>query len=90
MPTVSVDAGNDGPPSLRATVIGVSGVDFPPGSAVNIAAEGRRGTAQVGPDGAFDWNTLVRPKLACNAAVVAVVHGADGVRVTGETEVFCP
>jgi hypothetical protein len=44
----------------------------------------------VRADGGFDWSASIRPKLACNAAVTAVVHGSDGIEVTQSTEVFCP
>lgn len=95
MPTLVVDAGNDGPPSLRATHVSVTGSDFPPGTNVNIKVSSGptrplRGTADVRADGGFDWSASIRPKLACNAAVTAVVHGSDGIEVTQSTEVFCP
>jgi hypothetical protein len=91
MPTVFVNAGNDGPPSRGpATGISVIGSDFPPGSVVNIRAAGRHGTASVGADGQFDWDFTVRPALGCGSTVQAVVFGTDGIRVEGEGEVFCP
>jgi len=95
MPTLVVDAGNDTPGGPnRPTSIGVSGSDFPPGSAVNIKVSAGshtlRGTADVRPDGSFDFSASVRPKLGCNSAVIAVVHGSDGIEVEGRTEVFCP
>ena len=43
MATLAVDAGNDGPPSLRATHVSVTGSDFPPGTNVNIKVSGERG-----------------------------------------------
>jgi hypothetical protein len=94
MPTLEVNAGNDGPPSHRATDVTVAGSDFPPGTAVNIkvsagAARPLRGTANVRADGSFDWSASYRPKLSCNTAVGAVVHGSDGLQVTASTEVFC-
>jgi|SRR6185437_4965328 hypothetical protein len=93
MPKVTVDAGNDSggrPP--RPTSIGVSGEDFPPGSAVNIKVDpgNLRGTAQVRADGRFDWSGDVRPQLKCETSVSAVVHGADGIEVEGQDNVFCP
>jgi hypothetical protein len=90
-PTVSVNAGNDGPPSKpRSTGISVLGSNFPPGTVVNIKAAGRRGTARVEADGQFDWDFSVRPPLSCGSTVVAVVHGSDGLQVEGQGEVFCP
>ena len=91
MPTVFVNAGNDGPPNKpRTTGISVMGENFPPGIVVNIKAAGRRGTALVGADGNFDWDFSVRPPLGCGATVQAVVHGSDGLTVEGEGDVFCP
>ena len=78
MPTVFVNAGNDGPPNKpRTTGISVMGENFPPGTVVNIKAAGRRGTALVGADGNFDWDFSVRPPLGCGATVQAVVHGSE-------------
>ena len=92
-PTVEVDAAND-LTSKKAdrTDIGVSGSDFPPGSAVNIKIDpgNLRGTADVRADGKFDWSGSVRPQLACHTPVTATVHGSDGLMVTGEDDVFCP
>ena len=93
--TLDVTAGNDGPPSRRATDVSVGGSDFPPGTTVNIkvvGAGGRslRGTAAVRADGSFDWIAMFRPKLACNATVTAHVHGSDGLHLDANTEVFCP
>src|SRR5262245_14349695 len=95
MATIEIDAGNDGPPSRRATDVFVAGSDFPPGSAVNIKVSAGptrplRGTANVRADGSFDFGASFRPKLACNAGVAVVVHGSDGIHVTASTEVFCP
>jgi hypothetical protein len=95
MPTVEVDAGNDGPPSRRATDVNVAGLGFPPGTTVNIkvtsgAARALRGTAPVRADGSFEWSASFRPKLACQASVTAVTHGSDGIQATGSTDVFCP
>ena len=92
-PTVAVDAGNDVPPKKpKYTSIGVSGSDFPPGSAVNIKVDpgNLRGTADVRADGKFDWSGSVRPQLACHTPVTATVHGSDGITVTGQDDVFCP
>jgi|KBSSwiStaDraftv2_1062776.scaffolds.fasta_scaffold1053042_2 hypothetical protein len=94
-PALEISAGNDGPPSRRATDVFVAGSDFPAGTAVNIkisagGARPLRGTANVRADGSFDWSASVRPKLSCNAAVGAIVHGSDGLQVTASTEVFCP
>jgi hypothetical protein len=79
-------------PKTSHTSIGVSGSDFPPGSAVNIKIEpgNLRGTADVRADGKFDWSGSVRPQLACETHVTATVHGSDGLKVTGEDDVFCP
>jgi hypothetical protein len=91
MPTVNVNAGNDGPPSKpRATGISVLGSNFPPGTVVNIKAAGRQGTARVEADGQFDWSFNVRPPLSCGSTVDAVVHGSDGIKVEGNGDVFCP
>ena len=91
MPTVNVNAGNDGPRSRPpATDISVLGSDFPPGTVVNIKAAGRRGTARVEADGHFDWGVSVRPPLGCGSTVQAVVHGSDGIVVEGQGDVFCP
>ena len=93
MPTVAVDAGNDvAPKKPRYTSVGVSGSDFPPGSAVNIKIDpgNLRGTADVRADGKFDWSGSVRPQLACETHVTATVHGSDGIKVTGEDDVFWP
>jgi hypothetical protein len=90
-PSVFVNAGNDS--SVRpATFTGiiVGGTDFLPGTVVNITLGSRRGTATVGPDGSFEWDVNIRPPLKCAASVSATVHGADGIVVTGEGEVFCP
>ena len=91
-PSVFVDAGNDTPRPLKYTGISVGGAGFPPGTVVNITLDAgpRRGTATVGPDGSFEWNVNIRPPLSCNRVVGATVHGADGIEVTGEGEVFCP
>ena len=93
-PTVTLDAGNDERGPNPPTLIGVSGSDFPPGSAVNISvsAGSRRlgGPANVRADGSFDWSATIRPKLGCDTHVDAVVHGADGIEVTAEAKVFCP
>jgi hypothetical protein len=92
-PTVAVDAGNDDSPHKAShTSVGVSGSDFPPGSAVNIKINpgNLRGTADVRADGKFDWSGSVRPQLACHTPVTATVHGSDGIMVTGEDDVFCP
>ena len=91
MPTVAVDAGSRSQKTSH-TSIGVSGSDFPPGSAVNIKIEpgNLRGTADVRADGKFDWSGSVRPQLACETHVTATVHGSDGLKVTGEDDVFCP
>jgi hypothetical protein len=93
MPTVAVDAGNDvAPKKPRYSSVGVSGSDFPPGSAVNIKIDpgNLRGTADVRADGKFDWSGSVRPQLACETHVTATVHGSDGIKVTGEDDVFWP
>jgi hypothetical protein len=91
VPTVNVNAGNDGPPSEHPeTGISVLGFNFSPGTTVNIEAAGRRGTAVVKADGQFEWDFSVRPPLGCGSTVSAVVHGSDGIRAEGEGEVFCP
>lgn len=96
MSSITVDAGNDVPPSIRATSVGVSGEGFAPATAVNIGVF-------VGPnhvvahtrtvveaDGTFDWAALVRPKLGCATPVRAVVHDASGEEFSATAEVFCP
>ena len=88
-PTISVDAGND-VPGRRFTSVSVSGEDFPAGTAVNIVAKGRRGTATVQADGSFQWSTSFKPPLACGSGVPVTVHGADGIALDGSSEVFCP
>jgi hypothetical protein len=88
-PTISVDAGND-VPGRRFTSVGVFGENFPAGTAVNILAKGRRGTAMVQADGSFQWSTSFKPPLACGANVSVTVHGADGIALEGSSEVFCP
>jgi hypothetical protein len=91
-PSVFVNAGNDSPRPVKYTGITVGGTDFPPGTVVNITldAGSRRGTATVGPDGSFEWNVSIRPPLKCAQGISATVHGADGIVVTAEGEVFCP
>jgi hypothetical protein len=88
-PTISVDAGND-VPGRRYTSVGVWGENFPVGTAVNILASGRRGTAMVAADGSFQWSTSFKPPLACGGTVPVTVHGADGIVLEGASEVFCP
>jgi len=88
-PTISVDAGND-VPGRRYTSVGVFGESFPAGTAVNILAHGRRGTAMVQADGSFQWSTSFKPPLACASGVSVTVHGADGIALEGSSEVFCP
>lgn len=94
MPDIVVDAGNEDAPASRPkhTSIGVSGSDFPPGSAVNIKIDpgNHRGTADVRPDGRFDFVVSVRPQLKCRTVVTATVHGSDGIVVEGKDSVFCP
>jgi hypothetical protein len=94
MPDIVVDAGNEDAPASRPkhTSIGVSGSDFPPGSAVNIKIDpgNHRGTADVRPDGRFDFAVSVRPQLKCRTVVTATVHGSDGIVVEGKDSVFCP
>ena len=91
-PSVFVNAGNDSPRPVKNTAIAVGGTDFPPGTVVNIDldAGSRRGTATVGPDGSFEWDVSIQPPLKCAVGVGATVHGADGIVVTAEGEVFCP
>ena len=91
-PSVFVNAGNDSPRPVKSTGIVVGGADFPPGTAVNINLDARssRGTATVGPDGSFEWDVSIQPPLKCAVGVGATVHGADGIVVTAEGEVFCP
>lgn len=88
-PTMSVDAGND-LPGRRFTSVGVFGESFPAGTAVNIVAHGRRGTATVQADGSFQWSTSFKPPLDCGGNVSVTVHGADGIALEGSSEVFCP
>jgi hypothetical protein len=88
-PTISVDAGND-VPGRRFTSVGVFGEHFPAGTAVNILAQGRRGTATVQADGSFQWSTSFKPPLACDSNVSVIAHGADGIALQGSSEVFCP
>ena len=90
-PAVFVNAGNDSPRPVKSTGVSVIGENFPPGSAVNIKlGHGARGAVMVGPGGSFQWDIEIRPPLGCNSPVVATVHGADGIVVTGEGDVFCP
>jgi hypothetical protein len=88
-PTIDVDAGND-VPGRRFTSVGVSGENFPAGTAVNIVAQGRRGTAMVQADGTFMWSTTIKPPLGCGADVSVTVHGAEGIALEGSSQVFCP
>jgi hypothetical protein len=97
MAKVILGAGNDaidGTPATSGTSIEVLGQDFAAGSAVNIKVfTGKRplaGSAQVRTDGRFERSATARPKLKCHAKVTATVHGADGVAIDAETEVFCP
>ena len=89
--TVSVSAGNDSPPNRpRNTGVLVEGENFMPGTAVNIMlSNGSRGTAMVGPGGNFSWSTSIKPPLGCDVTVLATVHGADGIEVEGNGNVFC-
>lgn len=90
--SVFVNAGNDSPRPVKSTGISVGGEGFLPGSVVNITIDkgSRRGTATVAPDGSFEWNVSIRPPLNCNAGVTATIHGADGIELSAEGEVFCP
>ncbi len=88
-PTISVDASNE--VSFRKfTSVAVFGENFQAGTAVNLLAEGRRGTAMVQADGSFQWLSNFNPQLACGTNVSVTVHGADGIVVRGSSEVFCP
>ena len=95
MPSMTFDASNELPPKFYATLVGISGQDFPPGTSVNIGvlADGDHVLAHamvfVNPDGGFEWGSIVRPKLACNSIVSAVVH-SEGTKLTATAEVFCP
>jgi hypothetical protein len=89
MPTVKVNAGNDGS-DAETTGISVLGFDFPPDTDVNVKVAGQDGSAHVGADGTFDVEFSVQPPLQCNSIVRAVVLGGNGIEVKGEGNVFCP
>lgn len=96
MASIVLTADNDGPPSLRATTVAVSGEGFAPGTAVNIGvlqeAHHAVGHARVvvEADGTFAWADLIRPKLACERSVRAVVHDAKGEAFSAVAALFCP
>jgi hypothetical protein len=97
MASISVDASNELPASFHATIVGVTGEGFEPGTDVNIGVFGgdlRRVVAHavvgVQADGSFSWGATLRPKRACNSGVTVIVHDHHGKELSDTAEVFCP